>query len=370
MSNLTTSTHGNATLQANPDMLCTLAICDLSLAYLNYLPSLGGNALYAAFFGLFIAGQLYFGIRHRTWGFMVAMVSGLVLEIFGYIARTMIHSNPFSKSDFLMYLVPLTIAPAFFSAAVYLCLGRIVVVYGEDASRFRPATYTLIFCSCDFFSLFLQAIGGAMASAATNYDSTQMGVNVMLAGLSVQVASLFLFACLCGDFAMRLYQNPLSWDRRHESIYSSKLFKAFLIGLSVSTLAIFIRSCFRVAELSGGFRGPLANNEFSFMILEGCMISIACGCLTLMHPGTAFQGFWDEADFTFRKVATNDVEKNVDSSGTETPPEYADIDIGGPEYIVSRQVRQSVQLKPLSAMTAAFKEFIQQQRRVQKYRSR
>lgn len=76
----------------------------------------------------------------------------------------MMHSNPFSKNNFLIYLVTLTIAPAFLSAAIYLCLVRIVVVYGEKRSRFRPRTYTVLFCSCDFLALLLQAIGGAIAS--------------------------------------------------------------------------------------------------------------------------------------------------------------------------------------------------------------
>jgi hypothetical protein len=71
------------------------------------------------------------------------------------------------------------------------------------------------------------------------------------------------------------------------------------------------------------------------MILEGCMIIIASGCLTVLHPGTAFQGFWDEVNFTFRKRATVDEKKTVDSPGLQTPPEYAGI--GGPEYVVSRQ---------------------------------
>jgi hypothetical protein len=335
MSSLTSLTHGNATLQANPDTLCTLSTCDLSLAHFTYLPSLGGNALYAVIFGLFIVGQLYLGIKHRTWGFMTAMSSGLVLEIIGYIARIMMNSNPFNKNSFLLYLICLTIAPALISAAVYLCLARIVVVYGEGASRFRPATYTLLFCGCDFFSLLLQAVGGAIASGATTQSSTQLGINIMLAGLSVQVASLALFACLCGEFALRLYQNPQSWGPKHETLYSSKLFKAFLVGLSVATLTIFIRSTFRVAELSGGFKGPLANNEISFMILEGCIIIIACGCLTFLHPGIAFQGAWHEANFTFRQSARDDVEKRLDTPDLETPPEYADI--GGPEYVISRQ---------------------------------
>lgn len=55
---------------------------------------------------------------------------------------------------------------------------------------------------------------------------------------------------------------------------------------------IFIRSCFRVAELQGGFGGALANQEVTFMILEGAMIIIASIALTVMHPGTIFKEAW------------------------------------------------------------------------------
>jgi hypothetical protein len=164
--------HGNATLIANSN-LCTLTTCDLTLAHLDYLPSIGGNALFAAIFAGCFLVQLLLGFKFRTWGFMAASTIGMMTEVIGYVARLMMHSNPFSKADFLMYLVTLTIAPAFLSAAVYLCLARIVVVYGEERSRFRPRTYTIMFCSCDFLALLLQAAGGAIASTANTTSSVR-----------------------------------------------------------------------------------------------------------------------------------------------------------------------------------------------------
>ncbi len=79
------------------------------------------------------------------------------------------------------------------------------------------------------------------------------------------------------------------------------MFKAFICGLALATATLLIRSTFRVAELSGGFQGSLANNQVSFMILEGAMVTIAGGCLAFLHPGVAFKGLWRDADFTFRK---------------------------------------------------------------------
>jgi hypothetical protein len=68
---------GNATLLANPE-LCTLQTCDMTLAAFYYLPTVAGNALYAGIFGVYIVVQLYLGIKHKTWGYMLAMVLGLV----------------------------------------------------------------------------------------------------------------------------------------------------------------------------------------------------------------------------------------------------------------------------------------------------
>jgi RTA1 like protein len=136
-----------------------------------------------------------------------------------------------SCSDTLRrYIICLTIAPTFFSAAIYLCLARIVVVYGEAHSRFRPRTYTLTFIACDFFSLVLQAVGGALADTAGTRQEEETGVHIMIAGLSFQVASLLLFAILCAEFAWRVkYVKVLEMNNFRELIESRK-FRAFLFG--------------------------------------------------------------------------------------------------------------------------------------------
>jgi hypothetical protein len=36
------------------------------------------------------------------------------------------------------------------------------------------------------------------------------------------------------------------------------------------------------------------------MILEGAMVVIATVCLAIWHPGVAFQGRWEEANFRMR----------------------------------------------------------------------
>jgi hypothetical protein len=98
MSNLTHNNgngtgYGNATLLENPE-LCTLQTCDLSMASFLYIPTLAGNALYTAIFGVFLVGQLYLGIKHKIWGYMTAMILGLVLIQKPYYLRSPLFTNP------------------------------------------------------------------------------------------------------------------------------------------------------------------------------------------------------------------------------------------------------------------------------------
>jgi len=77
------------------------------------------------------------------------------------------------------------------------------------------------------------------------------------------------------------------------------------LALMLATITIYVRSCYRVAELQGGFGGPLANEEIPFMILEGAVIVIGSLALTAAHPGPIFGRSWGEASIT-RKDETQE----------------------------------------------------------------
>jgi hypothetical protein len=147
---------------------CSLDLhnCPIEWAYLHYIPSLAGNGFMLSFFGILIFPPIYLGVKHYTYLFSSCIIIGLVSEVVGYAGRILLHSDPFSKKYFLTYLICLTLGPTFLSAAVYLCLARIVVVYGEEISRIRPRSYMLIFVCCDICSLVVQAVGGGKAAVA------------------------------------------------------------------------------------------------------------------------------------------------------------------------------------------------------------
>lgn len=69
---------------------------------MDYQPTLAGNTVYAAAFGLLLIAQLGLGIKYKTWGFMVGMICGLFLEVVGYAGRIMLHNNPFNFNNYIM----------------------------------------------------------------------------------------------------------------------------------------------------------------------------------------------------------------------------------------------------------------------------
>lgn len=97
---------------------CNLTICPLQvilsngttfeIANLDYIPSLGGNAIYMGVFGLALACQAGFGYWYKTYGFAAGMLGGLLIELLGYAGRLEMRSNPFTQGPFIMYLVCLT----------------------------------------------------------------------------------------------------------------------------------------------------------------------------------------------------------------------------------------------------------------------
>ena len=106
---------------------------------------------------------------------------------------------------------------------------------------------------------------------------------------------------LAGYFAIMVYRGFNTRLSQFASVTGSLRFRLFEIFLAIATVLVFIRCCFRVAELQEGFKGAIANSEPMFMVFEGPMIFGAVGLLTLLHPGVAFAGRWTEANFSIFK---------------------------------------------------------------------
>jgi hypothetical protein len=136
------------------------------------------------------------------------------------------------------------------------------------------------------FSNFTQATGAQRDSRKKMFDA---GNNIMIAGLVFQVITLLVFVVLAVDFAFRTKRSRIVSHSRDEGLLASLPFRGMLAALTLSTFCIFVRCVFRVAELSGGWSGPIMGRQDLFIGLEGVMISVAVLAMVLFHPNLCFR---------------------------------------------------------------------------------
>ena len=178
--------------------------CPVEATVYGYYPNLGANVFFCASFAGFTVAQLVFGIRYKTWTWMIATVVGCAMESIGYGGRIMMNRNPFDGGGFKMQIVCLILAPSLLSASIDLTLKHVVLVFGTEKSRIRPNLYTWVFIGLDVASILIQAIGGAIAASGEEDRSLlDMGNNLMLAGIIVQVVQLVAFALVTIDYVVR-----------------------------------------------------------------------------------------------------------------------------------------------------------------------
>ena len=112
--------------------------------------------------------------------------------------------------------------------------------------------------------------------------SSNTGVDIALAGLSLQVASLFIFGIFFADYVIRFIRNF------GVAALTSRV-KIFLSFLGVAWALIEIRCFYRAYELSKGYQNSdLITDEGLFIGLEGVMVIVAVVALMFGHPGFVF----------------------------------------------------------------------------------
>jgi RTA1 like protein len=171
------------------------------------------------------------------------------------------------------------LAPTFFTAGIYILLGRFISLLGRESSLVRPALYLWIFCSCDFLSLVIQAVGGGMASEANEAGGdTKPGTDIMVAGIVIQLASITVFVFLALEFLRRTIRQDIIRSMKRTMV-------PLLCAMVLSILAIYVRSVYRTIELLQGWTGYLITTETYFVVLDGAMMVLAVVVFNVIHPG-------------------------------------------------------------------------------------
>ncbi|KAJ5092793.1 hypothetical protein N7456_008654 [Penicillium angulare] len=259
-------------------MGCHAKIPGVGTSY-GYVPQLSVGIVFCALFGVaMIAHTIQFCWKRQWW--CVVFTLGCMVELIGWAGRTWSNVCPYNGTAFLMQISTLIIAPTFFTAGIYVLLGRFIQILGPESSIIKPSLYLWVFCTCDVLSLVIQAVGGGLASAEVNKvnGNTKPGTHIMVAGIVFQLFSITIFVICATDFVRRTLRRRLLQSMTGTIV-------PLLAAMVFSVLCIYARSVYRTIELSQGWSGYLITHERYFIALDGAMMVAAVVVFNFVHPG-------------------------------------------------------------------------------------
>jgi len=277
-------------------LICLGTLCDAKNVYLesrdssdpnNPLGYIASNSLTTV--GISIV--LVIALIHTFWTFryrpkwMLALVIGEYCYAVGFAIRYLVHSNPDSTGIYIAEDMFIVLSPCAFIAADYVLLGRLARFL--SCGEYIPLPINkvaVIFVTSDISTFLIQAAGGTL-SISTNPTTASAGSHIFLAGLVLQLASFTIFTLMYIRFLYMVYtRRPEIWNHDQGKRWYMD-WRALAGALSVSCVGILIRSGYRVAELSYGYRGFLATTEAYFYLLDTLPLVIANSAYVPFWPG-------------------------------------------------------------------------------------
>lgn len=282
--------------------------------------SLAGNAVFSIVYGLVLVLHACLLAWYQDWYFGVCFTLGTASEFAGYVGRAFGTALQTEFDPFLVQIICLTIAPAFIMAGIYYVLAQMVVAHDRiKCTRIPAMWYLYIFITCDVISLVIQAAGGGTAAVAVQqYENSDTGTYIMLAGICFQVVSMSLFLYFLFDFFVRAFfldpAIPKTWSNFAAMLFATKrgvemrkemsrnyydpafahlrnksrLFYHLPIFILVGTLFVFARCIYRVVELAQGWTGYLITHEIYLFCLDGMLVWFTIVLFVMFYPPAIF----------------------------------------------------------------------------------
>ncbi|KAH8426657.1 uncharacterized protein LDX57_004391 [Aspergillus melleus] len=170
--------------------------------------------------------------------------------------------------------------PGWAQAGIYLTLYIVIKQIGRHVSPFPPKTYLAICFCIDVTCLTTQAVGGGLAGAAYNNNtSTQPGTTTMVVGIITQLAAAVLFSLLVG-FVM--YRGAKELRENHPLFFMTS-------ATAFATMMMIMRNVYRAIELTEGWRGYLITHEKYVLALDALPMVLAMGIYVIFNPGAQFE---------------------------------------------------------------------------------
>ncbi|KAJ6613511.1 RTA1-like protein, partial [Mycena sp. CBHHK59/15] len=251
----------------------------------GYVPDKSVAIVFLVLFGISTTLHVVQATYYRMWWFFPTACLCGIGELIGWSGRLWSAISP-AVNPYLMQISATILAPTPLLAVNFIILSRLIHRLGVAYSWLSPIWYTIIFLSCDFIALAVQGVGGGMASNAIyNLPAANRGAHIMLGGIVFQFVVIMGYSSLAADFFRRYLQDlPAQSVSTPRGVLTTRL-KIMFGALIFSTALLFIRSIYRIIELSTGWTGRIITTQVYFNVLDGAMILLAMFTVNFAHPG-------------------------------------------------------------------------------------
>ncbi|KAL8676846.1 MAG: hypothetical protein Q9186_006673 [Xanthomendoza sp. 1 TL-2023] len=271
---------------------------DAPIIIYGYTPNLALAVLAIVLFLLLLLFHIFRLYTTRLYAFSILLIFTTLCEIVGYIFRLRSSpppvGNPYAVINFIVQYFFIVCAPVFLSAAIYTTLTSFIGVLSRpdnaDGGRklsplgLSKKTILGIFITSDVIATVVQVAGAALIGVSqSNRKSPVTANNILLAGLAFQVFSFLVFLVLLFIFLRNSKKVMMSTSTAEGG--KGNMMQMYTVALVVSSVLVYLRTCFRLAETSQGIGGYASSHEAFFGALEFAPIVVAIGMLGWWHPG-------------------------------------------------------------------------------------
>jgi RTA1 like protein len=179
-----------------------------------YDPSTEAAILFNVLYAIFIGPHLVLSccrcrsrpIKHR---YTICLLIAAVISTTGYSIRT---ASANHRDNVTLYTTPsslIVVSPIFVCAKLYLLLARMIQMYlpvrHQTFFNVSPRLLGKLFISSDIMSFMTQGAGSAIAASGNWQGSSRTaGIDVLLVGLALQLATFTFFLVVTWRFVCRL----------------------------------------------------------------------------------------------------------------------------------------------------------------------
>lgn len=270
----------------------------------GYQPVLSAPIIFVILYFLLFLLHLYQNFHYRQW-WLTILTLGCIAEAVGNACRIYGHFHPFNADVYTAMQCILVLTPALFAAIDFAILGKLATLFPERYSLVNPRWIMPFFVALDFSSMAVQGGGaGVAASAQADGEDVDYGGNIVVVGLAIQVLGYVLFNTLLSVFVWRCVKDPPP-----EEVWNGKM-KNFITATAVSSGLIFVRSVFRLIEMSVGWLGVIAKTEWCYYTFDAALVAVAVFIFNVYNPGEYLPG-----DFCWKRRGKG--EKMLEEGGLD-----------------------------------------------------